>query len=85
MPEVLIEVHQVGENQTFIDLAQRNFGGAHAVGVVLGFDVVLNAAAQEDVENLADAVDGNVPGGQADRAACRAAEARRNRCDSRCA
>src|SRR5215471_14740993 len=51
----LVEVHQVGEDETSLQLAKRLERLRHAVCVVFGLLVILNAAAQEDVEYLAHA------------------------------
>ena len=59
MAVLLVEIHQVDENQTAFRRLHGLQGFRHAVGIVLGFGGVSDAAAQEDVEDLADAVHGH--------------------------
>ena len=57
MAVLLIEIDQVDEDQPVGRLAHRLQRLGHAVGVVLRLDVIADAAPQEDVEDLAHAVD----------------------------
>src|SRR5260370_27228802 len=50
----LVEIDQVDEEQASVKLVERAERLGHAIGVVLGLFVVLNAAAQKHVEDLAD-------------------------------
>ncbi len=53
----LIEIHQVDEDHAFIDGVHRGQRLRHAVGVALRLFVLADAAAQEYVEDFANAVD----------------------------
>src|SRR3984893_15565742 len=56
----LVKIYQVDEEQTLVKFVERAQSLGHAVGVVLGLLVLLNAAPQKNVEDLAYAEDGNI-------------------------
>ena len=55
MAVVLIEIHQIRENHSGMNLFQRRYRLGHSIGIVFALFMIANSAAQEDVEDLADA------------------------------
>ena len=86
MPVLLVEIDQVHEDQTLVGsscIASRVFAMPSALFLVLS--VSPNAASQEHVEDLADAVDRDAAVFQLVEQHASWAAARRNRGDWRCA
>jgi len=65
MPILLIEIHQIDEDQAAVERVHGAQSFGHTVGVGFRFFVFADSTAQKHVENLADAEDVDVLIGQA--------------------
>src|SRR5271163_4780409 len=57
MAVLLVEIHQIYEQQATLEFIQRGQRLRHTIGVALGLFVLADAASQENVKDLADAED----------------------------